>query len=43
MLFAYKAMNPEGRTVLGQMEAANLIDLEMRLKRIELDFIKAIR
>ena len=40
MLFAYKAMNPEGRTVLGQMEAANLIDLEMRLKRIELDFIK---
>ncbi|MCX7180031.1 MAG: type II secretion system F family protein [Proteobacteria bacterium] len=40
MLFAYKAMNPEGRTILGQMEAANMIDLEMRLKRIELDFIK---
>jgi len=40
MLFAYKAMNPEGRTVMGQMEAANLIDLEMRLKRIDLDFIK---
>ncbi|MFA7282079.1 MAG: type II secretion system F family protein [Sterolibacterium sp.] len=40
MLFAYKAMNPLGRTVMGQMEAANLIDLEMRLKRIDLDFIK---
>ncbi|MBI5922093.1 MAG: type II secretion system F family protein [Betaproteobacteria bacterium] len=40
MLFAYKAMNPQGRTVMGQMEAANLIDLEMRLKRIDLDFIK---
>jgi type IV pilus assembly protein PilC len=40
MLFAYKAMNEQGRTVMGQMEAANLIDLEMRLKRIELDFIK---
>ena len=39
MLFAYKAMNPLGRTVKGQMEAANLIDLEMRLKRIDLDFI----
>ncbi|MDD5174888.1 MAG: type II secretion system F family protein [Sterolibacterium sp.] len=40
MLFAYKAMNPDGRKVSGQMEAANMIDLEMRLKRIELDFIK---
>ncbi|MBI3522969.1 MAG: type II secretion system F family protein [Betaproteobacteria bacterium] len=39
MLFAYKAMNPIGRSVSGQMEAANLIDLEMRLKRIDLDFI----
>ncbi|MFA7268252.1 MAG: type II secretion system F family protein [Sterolibacterium sp.] len=41
MLFAYKAMDPTGRTAMGQMEAANLIDLEMRLKRIDLDFIKA--
>ncbi|MCX7169316.1 MAG: type II secretion system F family protein [Proteobacteria bacterium] len=40
MLFAYKAMNPQGRKLNGQMEAANLIDLEMRLKRIDLDFIK---
>ena len=39
MLFAYKAINPLGRMVKGQMEAANLIDLEMRLKRIDLDFI----
>jgi len=40
MLFAYKAVDPTGRMLNGQMEAANLIDLEMRLKRIELDFIK---
>lgn len=40
MLFAYKAMDPNGRIANGQMEAANLIDLEMRLKRIDLDFIK---
>ncbi len=39
MLYAYKAMNPLGRAVSGQMEAANPIDLEMRLKRIDLDFI----
>ena len=39
MLYAYKAVNPLGRSISGQMEAANLIDLEMRLKRIDLDFI----
>ncbi len=38
-LFAYKAMNPAGRLVFGRLEAVNLIDLEMRLKRMELDFI----
>lgn len=38
-MFSYKAMNPDGRTVLGQMDTINLIDLEMRLKRMELDFI----
>jgi type IV pilus assembly protein PilC len=37
--FAYKAMNPTGRMVLGRMDAVNLVDLEMRLKRMELDFI----
>ena len=38
-LYAYKAMNNHGRTVLGRLEAINLIDLEMRLKRMDLDFI----
>jgi type IV pilus assembly protein PilC len=39
-LYAYKAMNPTGRTVMGRLDAINLIDLEMRLKRMDLDFIK---
>ena len=38
-LYAYKAMNPTGRTVMGRLDAINLIDLEMRLKRMDLDFI----
>lgn len=38
-LFAYKAMNVDGGIVRGQLDAANLADLEMRLKRMELDFI----
>lgn len=38
-LFNYKAMNTGGRMVFGRLDAANLVDLEMRLKRMELDFI----
>ncbi|MBI5901411.1 MAG: type II secretion system F family protein [Rhodocyclales bacterium] len=38
-LYAYKAMNNQGRMVLGRLEAINIIDLEMRLKRMDLDFI----
>ncbi|MDP1609802.1 MAG: type II secretion system F family protein [Sulfuritalea sp.] len=38
-LYAYKAMNAHGRMMLGRLEAINLIDLEMRLKRMDLDFI----
>jgi len=38
-IFFYKAMNTGGRVVQGQMDAINLVDLEMRLKRMELDFI----
>ena len=37
--FFYKAMTPEGRIQRGQIDAVNLIDLEMRLKRMDLDFI----
>lgn len=38
-IYAYKAVNPAGRRVHGRMNAVNEIDLEMRLKRMELDFI----
>lgn len=38
-LFSYKAMNPQGRVVLGRMDAINAVDLELRLKRMDLDFI----
>ncbi len=38
-LYAYKAINPLGRTVMGRLDAINLVDLEMRLKRMELDFV----
>ncbi len=38
-VYAYKAMNPDGQLVRGELEAINLVDLEMRLKRMELDFI----
>ena len=38
-LYSYKAMNTTGRTVTGRLDAINLIDLEMRLKRMDLDFI----
>jgi len=40
-LYAYKAMNPTGRMVFGRMDAINPVDLEMRLKRMDLDFINA--
>ncbi|HMW18836.1 MAG TPA: type II secretion system F family protein [Accumulibacter sp.] len=38
-LFTYKAVNPEGRMLFGRIDALNLVDLEMRLKRMELDLV----
>lgn len=38
-LYAYKAVNPDGRIVLGRIDALNLVDLEMRLRRMELDLV----
>lgn len=38
-LYAYKAMDPAGRRVRGRMDALNPADLEMRLKRMDLDLI----
>ncbi len=39
MLFAYRAVNADGRLIHGRIEAINLTDLEMRLKRLDLDFV----
>ena len=39
MLFDYKAVSLEGRMVFGRIDAINAVDLEMRLKRMELDLI----
>lgn len=38
-LYNYSAIDPDGRRVSGQIDAVNLVDLELRLKRIELDLI----
>ncbi len=38
-LFTYKAIDPAGKSSMGQLEALNLIDLEMRLKRMGLDLV----
>lgn len=39
MLFDYKAVSAEGRKVFGRIDAINQVDLEMRLKRMDLDLI----
>ena len=39
--FRYKAVEKSGRQALGGMEAVNEVDLELRLKRMGLDFITA--
>jgi len=38
-LFSYKAVNGRGKSMMGQLEAINLIDLELRLQRMGLDLI----
>jgi type IV pilus assembly protein PilC len=38
-VFIYKAVNQDGKTAQGQMEALNEIDLELRLKRMGVDLI----
>ncbi len=39
MIFDYKAVSAEGRMTYGRLDAINLIDLEMRLKRMNLDLV----
>jgi type IV pilus assembly protein PilC len=41
-LFNYRAIDSDGRTAVGRIEALNLSDLEMRLKRMELDLIDGV-
>ncbi|MBK7463174.1 MAG: type II secretion system F family protein [Betaproteobacteria bacterium] len=41
MLFDYKAVSAEGRMIYGRLDAINAVDLEMRLKRMELDLVTA--
>src|SRR3954470_11498078 len=38
-LFAYRAVDVEGRVSSGSLDAANAIDLELRLKRLGLDLL----
>lgn len=38
-IFSYKAMTAAGTRVHGELDALNMADLEMRLKRMELDLI----
>jgi type IV pilus assembly protein PilC len=38
-LYAYRAMDPVGRIVPGAMDASNSADLELRLRRMDLDLI----
>ena len=38
-LYSYRAVAPDGKMVLGRIDALNTVDLEMRLRRMELDLI----
>lgn len=38
-LYTYKAINPDGRVVLGRIDALNAVDLELRLRRMELNLV----
>ena len=39
-LFTYKAVDTRGKAMLGQIDAVNIVDLEMRLKRMGLDLVR---
>ena len=38
-LFTYKAVDAQGKNVIGRVEAVNLFDLEQRLVRMGLDLV----
>jgi type IV pilus assembly protein PilC len=37
--YTYKAVNPDGQMVQGRINALNVVDLEVRLRRMELDLV----
>lgn len=39
-LFTYKAIDTRGKAILGQLDALNVIDLDMRLRRMGLDLVR---
>jgi type IV pilus assembly protein PilC len=39
MIFTYKAVSPSGQLISGRLDASNLLDLDARLKRMQLDLI----
>ncbi len=39
-LFIYKAIDGRGKSTMGQLDAINIVDLEMRIKRMGLDLIR---
>jgi type IV pilus assembly protein PilC len=39
-LYTYKAVNPDGRFVVGRIDALNVVDLDLRLRRMELDLVR---
>ncbi len=39
-LFNYRAVDADGHTVAGRIDAMNIVDLEMRLRRMDLDLVK---
>jgi type IV pilus assembly protein PilC len=39
-LYSYKAIDPRGKSITGQIDAVNMIDLEVRLQRIDLDLVR---
>ena len=39
-LFTYKAIDTRGKAMIGQIDAVNIVDLEMRLKRMGLDLVR---
>ena len=38
-LYTYKAISATGQQILGRIDALNIVDLEMRLKRMDLDLV----